>query len=539
MTERALPAAPRERELSDLALALVIGAVLFVISAWPLLLVELPPLQDLPNHLASAYIADHLDRYPEYVFNGFWKSNSLLEIWLHLLSDHLCFAGRTFAALTLAVNALVLPWFLLHFAGRRTMVTAALLVWPLVHGFTFAMGMLNFAIAMPLSLIVLVLLDRQRQAPRQASSLPRSLAITGLSVVAWLAHPFPLILVGLLCAIESGIQRDWRARVRVGVATLLPLAPIGLLIVGTALHHMVKAAGAPAAASHGFELLSPWELPAHFWLDASGALTRWGSTTVIPAIALPVLAWRHRHERRPMFGSVATIALIVGYLGLPLMISNWWYLNTRIAPLLWLAFAVRVPPVLPRRLVAVLAASALVFSVALGVDYVRLDRDRAELTAGIAAVPEGATLLPLLFQHRKTSDYIASLTHAWGFYVLAKQTTAPLAFAVERSYPITYRVFPPAPLIPPALDRFAALWATPELACAADRGNLGRSLEDCTALWRLTWAQFWRLAEPRFNFILAWAMPPMTRAIIPASYQRVLAAGDLEIYARIAVSAER
>jgi hypothetical protein len=45
---------------SDRALWLAIGGALFALSAWPLLLVELPPLQDLPNHLASACIAEHL-----------------------------------------------------------------------------------------------------------------------------------------------------------------------------------------------------------------------------------------------------------------------------------------------------------------------------------------------------------------------------------------------------------------------------------------------------------------------------------------------
>ena len=82
-----------------------------------------------------------------------------------------------------------------------------------------------------------------------------------------------------------------------------------------------------------------------------------------------------------------------------------------------------------------LAVCALSFSVATGVDYVRLDRARAEVTAGIDVVPEGATLLPLMFKRAKTSEFTASLTHAWGYYAIAKDTSAPLVFAVERSYP--------------------------------------------------------------------------------------------------------
>src|SRR5215467_8516529 len=127
----------RPRQLSDRALWLAIRGALFALSAWPLLLVELPPLQDLPNHVASAYIVDHLDRYPDYVFNGFAKSNSLLELWLHLFGDHRVLGARLFAAVALAAGAFGLPWFARQIGGRRAMINASLLLWPLVHGFSF------------------------------------------------------------------------------------------------------------------------------------------------------------------------------------------------------------------------------------------------------------------------------------------------------------------------------------------------------------------------------------------------------------------
>jgi hypothetical protein len=516
--------ARRIAAVPDRALWLAIGAALFALSAWPLALVALPPLQDLPNHIASAYIARHPELYPDFVFNGLWKANSALELWLHGAGDeHLRSAARTFAAGVIAANAFGLPWFVLRVAGRQAMVTASLVLWPLVHGFCFAMGMLNFALAVPLSLVVLVLLGRQRTAP----GVGRAAAIAAASIAVWLAHPFPLIVIGGLCLIEAIARRDGLAR---AAATLLPLAPVAALIAGTALHHLVKADGAPVAAARGVEFLTPWEIPLHFWLDASGALTRWGAATAIPAIALPILAWRRRREPAPLTGW-ATGALIIAYAGSPLMVSNWWYLNTRLVPFLWIALAVRVPPALPRPLVALLVAGALSFSVALGVDYVRLDRDRAELTAGIAAVPARATLLPLLFRHRRTSEFTASLTHAWGDYVLARQTSAPLVFAVERSYAITYRRFPPAALIPPALDRFAELHATPAQLCDDER-PAATNLADCTAIWQLVWAQFWAEAEPRFSHVLTWAMPPEARAMMPASYRAAFAARDLVIWER-------
>jgi hypothetical protein len=45
--------------LTDAQLALAVSVTLFAVTAWPLLLVEVPPYQDLPNHLAAATIINH------------------------------------------------------------------------------------------------------------------------------------------------------------------------------------------------------------------------------------------------------------------------------------------------------------------------------------------------------------------------------------------------------------------------------------------------------------------------------------------------
>ena len=132
-------------------------------------------------------------------------------------------------------------------------------------------------------------------------------------------------------------------------------------------------------------------------------------------------------------------------------------------------------------------------------------------------------MLPLLFDHSKTSYFTASLSHAWGYYMMAKNTSAPLVFGVERSYPITYRDFPPRKLIPPAIDQFAVQYGTPAKVCKA----LSQAPVDaaCTAAWRELWAGFWQEATPRFSHLLTWAMPPEARPMIPAVYHRVFAPG--------------
>jgi len=212
------------------------------------------------------------------------------------------------------------------------------------------------------------------------------------------------------------------------------------------------------------------------------------------------------------------------------MLSNWWHFNCRLVPYIWALLLLWLPRDLPRPVALALTGCALVYSAATGVDYVRLDRDRAEVTAGINVVPRNATLLPLMFKRSQTSTFTASLTHAWAYYTVRRDTSAPLVFAVERSYPVSYRESPPRPLVPPALDRFAELRGTAAQVCR----SLGRPAVDagCTAAWRDLWAGFWREAEPRFTHLLVWGIPPEARAIIPGQYQRIFVAGELEIYAR-------
>lgn len=517
--------------LGDTQLTLLVAAALFALAAWPLLLVELPPLQDLPNHVATAHIVGHPDLYPQYVFNGLFRSNCLLTLWFYVVGGHGLFgAARAFTAIVLAANALALPLFVLHFAGRRRLLIATLFVWPLVHGFFVAMGFLNFAFAFALSLILLTVIDRQRQHP----TLVRALGVAAISVAVWYAHPFPLAVVGGLVTLHAASRSTWRTRVTAGLTLLLPLAPAALLSLVTAQRHLVKAEHSSAAAS-AFLYLNPWETVEHLWLDASGALTWWGSMTVVPALLLPYFAWRQRaggagRSQRQFLSTPAMTILAAAYIALPVMLSNWNYLNCRLVPFLWVGLALRLPSALPRPVAALLAVCALSFSAVLGVDYLRLDRDRAEFTAGIAAVPERATLLPLMFEQRKTSDFTSSLTHAWGYYTVAKDTSAPLVFAVERSYPITYRDFPPRKLIPPALDEFAERYGTPAKVCKI----LGQAPADpaCMAAWRDLWDGFWREAEPRFSHLLTWAIPAEARPMIPPRYHRVFTAGSLEIYTR-------
>ena len=323
---------------------------LFVLAAWPLLLVALPPYQDLPNHVATAHIIEHPDLYPQYVFNGLFKSNCLMTLWFHLFGRFgLYGAARAFTALVLAVNALALPLFVLRFAGRRALPVAMLFAWPLVHSFSISMGFLNFAFAFALALMLLALLDRQREHATPA----RGLGIAVLAGVLWYAHPFPLAVVGALVALHVVTRAGWPARLSAARRVAGAARARGAALArGRPASTWSRPSTRTTMAAATFSYLNPWELVAHLWTDVSGALTRWGSVTLVPALLLPVFVWAWRRRATPpaFLSTPAMARARRAYIALPVMLSNWWYLNCRLVPFLWAGLLLRLPaPSAPRR----------------------------------------------------------------------------------------------------------------------------------------------------------------------------------------------
>jgi hypothetical protein len=163
---------------------------------------------------------------------------------------------------------------------------------------------------------------------------------------------------------------------------------------------------------------------------------------------------------------------------------------------------------------------------------VRLDRDRAHFTAGIPAVPEGANLLPLLFKRQVTSENTRSLEHAWGLYVIEKQTAAPLLFAHSRSFPVMYRTPPPARFNHLVLETFAPSMGSPEWTCNSWRAG-GVAMNDCEGAWRLRWAEFWQDALPLYDHVLMWDAPVDAMKLVPSAYRVKFQQDRLTIFERI------
>ncbi|MBX3259888.1 MAG: hypothetical protein KF782_09360 [Labilithrix sp.] len=537
---RALPAPLHKLSrvhLSDTQLALVVSALLFFVGAWPLALTEVPPYQDLPNHLATLTVIENLKAYPEYVFNGFFKTNAALFTWLHLVGKltGVKLAARLFALLTLALNAFILPRFVLRISrSRRRMLMASLFAWPMVHNWFVSMGMLDFAIAVPLSLALLLAVDRQRSAP----TLANALAIVGLGVATWYAHVFPLLVVHLLVLVEALVQPTWRDRYKGLRAMATPLMPVTLLALASVAQHVKDTTGPMTGFMDFRKLLAPWELVYNLWAEWFWGYSNLSLSSLVPCVALAIVGFRGIRRRAeaapPFFSSYALVALVLLYCFIPYKMTNWFHVNSRLIPYFWVGLLLFVPERLPKTLVAALGLSGVLYTAGMGIDHARLDDERREFSAGIDAVPEGARLLPLLFRHKGASDNTRNLLHMWGYYVVERKTAAPLLFAHSRSFPVTYSEPPPVRFNHLVLESFAPEMSSPTTMC-----KTASRFDDCDALFKTTWQKFFVEATPRYDHLLLWEPTPEALAMIPDDYEPTFARGRLMIYARRDVAAKQ
>jgi hypothetical protein len=513
---------------TDNGLALACSLVLFVLSAWPLMLVQTPPYQDLPNHLAAAHILQHADRYPEFVGNGLFKTNAALFAWL-LVGGRwigLAAASRVFAAVTLAAGAWVYPRVLLAFGGRARLAMGSFFLYPMVHNWFVSKGMLDFALGVPLSLGLLVLIKRQLEATK----LRRLLAIGLLSLCTWYAHGFSLIVALGLFAFHLAFEGrgQWREAVR---GVIPALVPASALTAYSVYRHLTEPGGAMAGYVETQTLIVPWELLYNMWAEWCAGFT-WLSLTsglVILGGAWGLLRWR---KVSPTFFSPWALLLLAGiYVVSPYTTTNWFHVNSRLIPYLWMGLLLRLPDTLPTMLKRLMVFGGLAYSLGMGVDYKRLDADREAFTAGIGHVSEGARLLPLVFESKATSETTRSLEHAWGFYVVERTTSAPLLFAHSRSFPLMYREPPPPRFNHLVLGRFAPTMGNEMFLCGLQRGA-GVFTDDCPAEWTRRWDEFWRDATPRYDEVLLWAPPPHVIARMPASYSMTFHQDKLYVYRR-------
>ena len=339
-----------------------VALALFAVAAVPLLLGTVPPLQDLPNHLASAFIAEHLTDYPDLQANGFLRSNVLLALWFHVLGGPLGLVGAG-AALPRADarrdgNVAGLARL------ERGRARAAPVRGAPSPGPWFTASSSRWVSSTSPSA------PRERSGPwhwpASGSARPPRERRLDWRRSAW-AHGTATrsqvtVATGLvgLEVLLAGPWRDWPRRLP---ATLGPFVPAVLLSLVTAAVHWLKPeARRTPLLEAGVLYLPPGETLWQLWSHGPGGFGWLEASALLPAGVLLLSAWKERSRPVPYFRWPAMAALLVLYFALPASLSNWGLFDARMLPFLWAGLLLRAPVAMPRPLVRGLAAAAVLYA---------------------------------------------------------------------------------------------------------------------------------------------------------------------------------
>jgi hypothetical protein len=518
---------PRFARLADVTQA---GLILWLVAVWPLFVLRQLPHEDLPGHVAAAYVTDHLGAYPEYVAAHGLRTNSALLSWLHLAAPTFGYMGaaRAFVMAVLAVTAFGYAFLFRIVGTRRRMWIACVFAIPLVSHWFVVMGMLNFSLSFGICLWLLGLLALQRAA----WSNGRGAGIAVLCAVAWIAHSFPLLTVGAIVLVDwvharlrdrSALAAAWRA--------VLSMVPAGLIVgFGFVLAPSVDGAGAHLAGLGKTEWLG---IPQLFWMGLRNYVlgaSYWGVGSLVPAIVLLVLVLLRGQRRLLLFSAGAVAVLTAGYAFLPsFMFPIWAYFNTRFVPFLWLALLLRVPELVPRKWVALVAVAGIAGTAGNGLALLRMDADVAEFRSGLPFVAEGARLLPLLFSVKSPGDNIEPVLHAWGHYAIERQTSADLLWASRSVDAVQYRALPPPRFHHDVIQNMPRAMASSDRFCETLLRETSTVPDDCTRAWTQAWESYLASAEERYTHVLVWDAPAPALALIAKHFPFVHQQGRLVI----------
>jgi hypothetical protein len=359
----------------------------------PLLLVDVPPLLDYPNHLARLQVlamgADDpvLSQFyaPRWGIIPDMGIDVLGLALVPLLPVHI--AGRVILGIVLLLPVLGTAAYSRALHGRTPWALGGGL---LAYSGTFLLGFLNFTAAIGLALLFAAAWLRWREdhpAPVVLLAIPAAVAL-------FFCHLMGLLFFGLLIGAHEAAAL-WPARAdhrvlllsavrRLGAGAAVFAVPVTLYAMSDLGAMRGEAVFLPPAAKAA-QLMMPltnYSLP----LD--------GATVVLIALILVASRWRV-----PLSAGIAIAVLALLYAAAPFAFKGTFSLDTRLVVMLgFLLFAgiapISSPPVsASARCFGVLLV--LVFAVrmtVLGMIWYGHNQDIASLRATIAPVPPGATV---------------------------------------------------------------------------------------------------------------------------------------------------
>ncbi|MCQ8239430.1 hypothetical protein [Rhizosaccharibacter radicis] len=435
------------------AVLVALGTVLLA----PLLVIDVPPLLDYPNHLARALVLARGNHDPVLArfYAPDWKIvpnlglDLLLPGLLRVLPVHV--AGRLFLGLTLlAPVAGVLLFHRATFGRRRFWPILSVLV--AANGL-FLLGFLNFSLSIGLAFAVAAAWARFRE-PRPA--LAATLCMAG-SVAVFFCHLWGVLLLNLLILSQEGeaLLGEAGPRAVMGAAVrraplLLPvLAPPVLLLAWSPLGGAHSAVRWNGSFDKLMLLLAPL-LNYSLWLDLVSA-----------ALLLGLVGrWlRAGRLRVPPRTTIAFCMLALLFAATPYGAKRAAWLDVRFPVMAgFLLFAGTDPrPSSGRQAAMAATALPLLFvlrTALLALVWAHHASDLRQLRAAIASVPPGARVLVVFasphlnhaFWHRPGRPWARQVEHLTttefheaALLLIERRAFWPLLFSEESQQPVRVR----------------------------------------------------------------------------------------------------
>jgi hypothetical protein len=308
------PRPPRRDTLGTAWKAAVIGLCAILIA--PLLIVDVPPLLDYPNHLARVFVLASLPHDPILArfYAAHWSiiPNLALDLigppLIHLLPVHV--AGRLLIAAALLLPVLGAIAYNTAIGGRWWSLAVGLAA----YNSTLLAGFLNFQIALGLALLLAAAWLRWREThPNRAIAL----AMLGAAVL-FACHLMGVAFFALLIG-AAELSRGNLIR-RAAILVLIFATP-AILYTASDLHQLGGDAWFLPIGAKLLQLATPF-VNYSFTLDAL-------TTGVV--VALPVICLLLRWGRIPRPAAIAMALTLIAFLAAPYAWKGTQSLDTRFA----------------------------------------------------------------------------------------------------------------------------------------------------------------------------------------------------------------
>jgi hypothetical protein len=426
-------------------------AALCLVLVAPLMVVDLPPLVDYPNHLARAYVLSVLPHDP--VIASFYRAHWAIipNLALDLIAPPLMHVlpvydvGRLLIAAAVLLPVLGTVAYARALGGRWWCLAAGLVA----YNGTLLEGFLNFNLSIGLALLLAAAWLRWRDTHPVPTIL---LTITG-GLCLFACHLMGLLFLGLLLGAAEyvwvlGYARSWMGLLRLAARRGSALA---LIFAGPAVLYALSPLGQVSGEP---SFVSPRQKMIHLLVPFTNYSLPLDVVTALLTLCCPVLCLLLRRGRMPASAAMAAWVILIAYLVSPYAWKGTFQLDTRFAIMLgFMLFAGFQPLRWPAWLARTTASMAVLLFVArmalLTAAWAGFRTDLADLRQALQPVQPGQAVYvasvsptdPAAYWarapwSRHLSDGVQTDTHLGALALIERRAWWPYEFDMPSQQPI-------------------------------------------------------------------------------------------------------